>query len=71
MKEKIKKLVHSETDLEQINAKLQDAITQLENRAASGDQDKRALEGELQRIQMNVTDKDTEHQVCKLCWPNG
>jgi rootletin len=53
----------SESRLSDDKRQLRRALDESENRATELEMNKRALEGEIQRLNMILTDKDTEIQV--------
>ena len=69
MQEKIAKLVATQNKLEEDKKSLRLNLDDAENRVTKGEVQRRALEGDLQRMKLALTDKETENQVNTLTLP--
>ena len=65
--EKISKLKTSETKLEEDKKNLRTALDEAETRCTKVELARRSVDGELQRLKLAMTDKDTENQVRGVC----
>ena len=62
--ERVGKLRHNESRLEDDKKNLRIALEDAENRCTKLELARRSAEGELQRFKLAMNDKDTENQVC-------
>lgn len=63
LQEKISKLKTSESKLEEDKKNLRVGLDDAESRCTKLELARRALDGELQRLKLAMTDKETENQV--------
>ena len=61
--EKVSKMKMNDSRLEEEKKQLRSSIEETENRVTKVELARRALEGELQRFRLTMTDKETENQV--------
>ena len=71
--ERVGKLRHNESRLEDDKKNLRIALEDAENRCTKLELARRSAEGELQRFKLAMNDKDTENQVSdkSKLWPFG
>lgn len=61
--EKVAKIKTSESKLEEDKKNLRVALDEAESRCTKLELSRRSLDGELQRLKLAMTDKETENQV--------